>query len=214
MMSAVVRIRRQQETVRTMNSHPRRLPGLLRPQLASLLCPLVLLAACGGPSGQQRAAWELDHRLENRLAPNIAAGDAALQPLPDGARVTFLSPALFPNGMRPVRDGGGDVRANVVQGLLDPRLMRIQVADTSALPPSLQRARIRDLTQYLVEARLGPTLQPAVPPQGMPPGPDGAAPAGLTITINVQCPHDHEPIGIAIDMALPPNTDIQPPACQ
>jgi hypothetical protein len=197
-----------------MNPHPRRLAGLLRPHLASLLCPLVLLAACGGPSGQQRAAWELDHRLENRLAPNIAAGDAALQPLPDGARVTFLSPAQFPNGMRPVGAGGGDVRANFIQGLLDPRLMRLQVADTSALPPSLQQARIRDLTLYLVDARLGPTLQPAAPPQGMPPGPDGAVPAGLTITVNVQCPHDHEPVADAIDMALPPNTDVQPPSCR
>ena len=181
--------------------------------LAGLFCPLLLFAACSGPSDQQRAEWQLDHRLEARLAPQINAGNARVQPLPDGARVTLLGPAKLPTGLQPVGGGGGDSRANVIQGLLDPRLMRVQLADTSALPPDQKAARVGALTQYFVDYRLGSTLQPAAPPQGMPPGPDGAAPAGLTITISVQCPQDHEPASNDIDIAPPADTGIQPPSC-
>jgi hypothetical protein len=183
-------------------------------RLAGLSCPLLLLAACGGPSDQQRAAWQLDHRLEARLAPQIDAGNATVQPLPDGARVTLLGPAHFPTGVRTVGGGEDDGRANVIQGLLDPRLMRVQLADTSALPPDQQAARVASLAQYFVDYRLGSTLQPAAPPQDMPPGPDAAAPAGLTITIGVQCPHDHELAGNYVDIAPPADTDIQPPSCR
>jgi hypothetical protein len=182
-------------------------------RFAGLCLPLLLFAACGGPSDQQRAAWQLDHRLEARLAPQINAGNATVQPLPDGARVTLLGPAQLPIGGQPVSSSGDDGRANVIQGLLDPRLMRVQLADTSALPPDQQAARVAALTQYFVDYRLGPTLQPAAPPQGVPPGPDGAAPAGLTITISVQCPRDHELAGNDFDIAPPADTAIQPASC-
>jgi hypothetical protein len=210
MRSAAVRIPWQQETARIMHPRPWRLAGLL--------CPLLLFAACGGPSGQQRAARQLDHRLEARLAPQINAGNATVQPLPDGARVTLLSPgalpaAQLPPGVPTVGGGVDDGRAKVIQGLLDPRLMRIQLADTSALPPYQQAARVAALTQYFVDYRLGSTLQPAAPPQAMPPGPDGAAPAGLTITISVQCPHDHELDSDDIDLAPPADTAVLPPSC-
>jgi len=189
-----------------MKPHPWRFTGLL--------CPLFMAAACCGPSGQQRAAREVDHRLEARLAPDIAAGNATVQPLPDGAQVTLLNPAQLPSGVPPASGSSGDIRARVVQGLLDPRLMRIQLADTSPMPPDQQQVRVQNLTQYFIENRLGPTLQPAAPPQGMPPGPGGAAPAGLAITISVQCPHDHEGTAYGIDMVPPVDTDIQPASCQ
>jgi hypothetical protein len=182
-------------------------------RLAGLFCPLLLLAACGGPSDQQRAAWELDHRLEARLAPQVNAGNATVQPLPDGARVTLLGAPQLPAGVHTVSGEQDDGRANVIQGLLDPRLMRVWLADTSALPPGQQAARVGALTRYFVDARLGSTLQPAAPPQGMPPGPGGPAPAGLTITVSVQCPQDHELASDDIDSAPPADTDIQPPSC-
>jgi hypothetical protein len=182
-------------------------------RLAGLFCPLLLFAACGGPSDQQRAAWQLDQRLESRLAAQINAGNATVQPLPDGARVTLLGPAQLPTGVQPVGGGGDDGRANVIQGLLDPRLMQVQLADTSALPSNQQAARVGALTQYFVDYRLGSTLQPAGPPQGLPSGPDGVALTGLTITISVQCPHDHELASNEIDVAPPADTDIQPASC-
>ena len=183
-------------------------------RLASLLCTLFMAAACAGPSDQQRAAWQLDHRLQARLSSDIAAGDAIVQTLPDGAQVTLLNHAALPNGVQTVGNSADDGRAQVIQGLLDPRLVRIQLADTSPLPPDQQQARVQDLAQYFTEFRLGPTLQPAAPPQAIPVGPSGAVPAGLTITISVHCPPDHGGFAGDIDMAPPIDTDIQPASCE
>jgi len=47
----------------------------------------------------------------------------------------------------------------------------------------------------------------------MPPGPDGTAPAGLTITISVQCPQDHELASNDIDDAPTADTGILPASC-
>jgi len=175
----------QQEIVRTMNPHKWR--------LAVPLC-LALLAGCGQSSGEQGAASLLNERLQLRLAPDLAAGNVVLQPLPGGAQVTLLGPSISPGA--PTTTGGRDVRADVVESLLDPRLIQIQLADTSPLSDYQRDARVRDMTQYLTEYGLGPTLQPAAPPQSAVPvqavsaGSGNAAPAGLTITISVQCP-DH-----------------------
>jgi hypothetical protein len=172
------------------------------------------MATSCGPSGQQRAAWEVDHRLEDRLAPDIAAGNATVQPLPDGAQVTLLNPAQLPSGTEPAGGSSGDIRAHVVQGLLNRRLMRIQLADTSPLPQDQQQAQVQNLTQYFIENRLGPTLQPAAPPQEMPPGPGGGAPAGLAITITVQCPQDHEGTAYDTNIVPPIDTDVRPASCR
>jgi hypothetical protein len=160
-----------------MNSHAR--------HLAVLLGPLLFLAGCsGGPTTTQR----LDDRLLVLLTPDIAAGNATLEPLPNGARVTLLGPSRFPIDERALDDQQRDVRASVVEGLLDPSLMQIQLADTSALPDAQRDMRVRNVARYFEAYELGSTLQPAAPPQAIPPG----APTGLTITINVQCPHWHD----------------------
>jgi hypothetical protein len=186
MQSIAVRIGPRQETVRTMSFHAWR--------LAILLCPPLLLAACG-PSGQQRTAQRLDDRLFVDLAPDIAAGNAVLQPLPDGARVTFLGPSLFPVDERALDNQQRDVRAGVVEGLLDPSLMRLQVVDTSALPDSQRDARVRNVARYFEVYDLGPSLVPTAPRAVLPPGPPGATPPGLTITISVHCPHPNDGAG-------------------
>lgn len=188
-----------------MNSYPWRIAGLL--------CLLLPLAACGS-SDQQRAAWQLDQRLQARLAPDIAAGNATVQPLPDGAQVTLLSHAQSPSVVQPADGSVGDARAHLIQGLLDPRLLRVQVTDTSGLSPDQQTARVQELTRYFVDYRLGPTLALSALPQGMPSGPGGAVPPGLTVTISVQCPPDHERTVNDTDMAPIADTDIQPPSCQ
>jgi hypothetical protein len=156
-------------------------------RLAVLFSPLFLIAACS--SGQQHTTWLLNQRLQAQLAPDIAAGNVALQPMPDGAQVTLLGPSLFTNNAKTGEDQRPDLRASVIEGLLDPRLMQIQLADTSNLPDSQRNARIQDVSRYFVAYGLGSTLQPSdVPPQAAPPGPSGMAPTGLTITINLQCP--------------------------
>jgi hypothetical protein len=175
-----------------MTSHVRHLAVLL---------PL-LLAACG-PSGQQRTTQRLDDRLAELMAPDVAAGNAVLQPLPDGVRVTLLGSSLFPADERALDDQTRDVRAGVIEGLLDPRLMRVQVVDTSGLPAEQRDARVHNVTQYFIDYGLGSTLVPAAPRAVLPPGPVGATPPGLTITISVQCPHPRDQAGYGDGTANP-----------
>ncbi|MGD0108165.1 MAG: hypothetical protein ABSC06_29640 [Rhodopila sp.] len=156
-------------------------------RLAVIVSPLVLVAACGA-SGQQRTTGLLDQRMQAQLAPDIAAGSAVLQTLPNGVRVALLDTSLFPNDVKALDDKNPDIRGNIIEALLDPSLMRIQVADTSALPDRQREERVRNVNQYFRAYGLGSTLQPAAPLPATVPGEAAAAPAGLTITISVQCP--------------------------
>jgi hypothetical protein len=160
--------RQQQETVRAMNPH-----------LAILLSPVILLAACGS-SGQQNTVRLLNDRLQTQMASDIAANRAVVQSLPDGARVMLLEPSLFPNDADALDGRKYDVRASLIEGLLDPDLMRVQVADSSSLPDRQRDARVRNMVQYLVENGLASTLTPPETLQ--------SSPAGLAVTIRVQCP--------------------------
>lgn len=171
-------------------------------RLAVLLSPLFLLNACGG-SGQHRTARLLNERLSYQLAPNIAAGNVALQPLPDGAQVTLLSQRAFEDNVTALTDKYPSTRASVVEALLAPSLMRIQLADTSALPPDQKQERINNVTQYFQDYGLGSTLQPVASPQVMVPASAGPAPTGLTITISVVCPHAHPGPGYGTGQAQP-----------
>ena len=116
------------------------------------------------------------------MAPDIAANRAVVQPLPDGARVTLLDRSLFPSQIDALDDRESDPRASVIEGLLDPYLMRVQIADTTDLPPDQRAARVRNVVRYFVANGLALTLEPAQP---VPTG----SPAGVAITINVVCPH-------------------------
>ena len=145
-----------------------------------LLVTLLLLAACA--SGQHRTARELNHRLQDRLGPDIATKRASLQTLQDGARVTLLGPLQSPAGSSTRDDGQRNALPNVVQGLLAPALMRIQVADSGPMSQYQREARVRDVRQYLVDYGLGQTLRPAAAAVAA-----NRAETGLTITIEVQC---------------------------
>jgi hypothetical protein len=154
-----------------------RYPGRLTVPLSCML----IVAACG-PSPQQRTTRLLEQRLQAQLGPDIADGRVAMQELPEGARVTLLGSSLFPNGPEALDDKEPDTRANVIGGLLDPSLMRVQVADSSALPADERAARVRNVENYFAANGLGQVLVPAAET------PATAGPAGLTITIHVQCP--------------------------
>jgi hypothetical protein len=156
-------------------------------RLALLLGPLLAVAACS--SGPRHTTRLLDQRLQNRLGPDIAAGNAAFQVLPDGARVTILSTSLFPNDVKALDDQYPDIRSSIIEGLLDPSLMRVQVADTAALPDQQRKVRIQNVNQYFVAYGLGSTLETTAP------GYAASGPAGLTIDIRVQCPGRRDLIG-------------------
>ncbi len=160
--------------------------------LAVSLGPLLLTLACCGPSPQQRTTRLLDDRMQTQLASEIKAGRAVVQQLPDGARVTLLDRSLFPNGPKALDDQVPDIRADVIQALLDPSLMRVAVADTSALPADQRDTRIRNVEGYFTDNGLGFVLVPA---EAAPAAAGPTGPAGLTITVSVQCPPTGHYIG-------------------
>jgi hypothetical protein len=154
---------------------------------AAFLGPVLMIAACS--SGPAHTTRLLNNRLQDRLAPDIAAGNANLQPLPQGALITLLGTSQFPNDVRALDDQQRDVRSSVIEGMLDPTLMQVQVADTSALPQDQRDARVRNIVQYFTAYGLAPSLLPVPPEQA---ASAGAATAGLTITIGIQCPGRHD----------------------
>ena len=152
--------------------------------LAALLGPMLLVGACTS-SGVGRSAQGLGQRLQTQLAPDLAAGQVTLAQLPDGAQVTLTDQALFPNGGAELDDKGRYVLASVIEGLLEPRITRIEVTGSSDGYVGLQAARTRAVAQYFEDYGLGPTLLPTAAQQEMPPGSASSAPQGLTITINM-----------------------------
>jgi hypothetical protein len=151
-------------------------------RFAIVLGPLLAVAACA--SGEQHTTQLLNDRLQAELAGDVAAGNAALQPLPDGARVTLLStsPFPFPDDQKALDAKVPDIRSNVIEGLLDPSLMRVQVMDSAVLTDRQRQARVLNVDQYFVAYGVGSTLDTASPAAA----PSG--PAGLTIDIHVRCP--------------------------
>jgi flagellar motor protein MotB len=148
--------------------------------LAAIFSPMLLAAACSS-SPVERSAQELGYRLQAHLAPDIAGGGAVLEQLPDGARVTLGEQALFPSGSTELDDKGRYVLASVIEALLAPRLLRIEVAESGTGPVGLQAARAQAVTRYFEEYGLGPALQVSATPSGS----VGAAPQELTITVRI-----------------------------
>ena len=151
----------------------------MNPRRALAISLLVLLGACGS-SGQQNTARLLNDRLQTQMASDIAGNRAIVQSVPGGSRVVLLETSMFPTDADALDGRRYDVRANLVGALLDPELMRIQVADTAALSARQREARVRNTVQFLVDYGLGSTLIAADATQG--------DPAGLAVTITVQCP--------------------------
>jgi hypothetical protein len=143
-----------------------------------LFGPLLLVAAC---SCGNNSVANLDERLQLRLAPEIAAGHAGLEQLPDGARVTFSEQTLFPPGRAELDDSGRFIMASFIQGLLDPGILRIQIAEPPASSVYVQGSRTKSVTEYFVDYGLGPSLQPAAVPAGS----ADSAPQNLAITVSV-----------------------------
>lgn len=152
---------------------------------ALLLIPF-LLAACSFDHGLRRTTRLLNDRLQATMAPDIASGAATVQPLSNGALVTLLGNADFANTVDARADRRRDVRASVIQGLLDPSLIRVAVADTSTLPVYQREARVQNVYQYFEDNGLALTLVPDGSPPARPAG--APRPQGVAIRITLDCP--------------------------
>ncbi|CAH2601997.1 conserved exported protein of unknown function [Rhodovastum atsumiense] len=152
-------------------------------RLVLLLGPALLLAACASQFAQNRQ--DLASRLQVQLAPDIAAGRVALQPLPDGTRVTLVEPSFYENGGGTLSESGRNILTSVIQALLDPALMRIDVTAAPPTPGGLAEARAQAVLQVFKDASLGPSLQPAPAQPVLPPGGIGATPPGVAIDLGV-----------------------------
>ena len=142
--------------------------------LAVLLGPAVLAAGCSTSTVQRRSA-EQTNRFQVLLAPQIVRGQVAVEPLPDGARVVLPEALLFPPGSAELDDGGRYLLASVVEGLLAPPLLRIDVAAAPGASPALQQAREQSVTAFMQAFQAGPAMEPRELEQTLAPSP--AAPA-------------------------------------
>jgi hypothetical protein len=160
-------------------------------RLTGLFAPLLLLAACGD-HGLSRTTELLNDRLHATLAPDVATGHAALQPLPNGALVTLLGNSDFRDQVDAKDARYREVRASLIQGLLDPSLVRIAVADTSGLTAEQRATRVHNVIQYFKDNGLALSL---VPEGQAPVVPAGAAPVpqGVAITLLLECPAYQQP---------------------
>jgi hypothetical protein len=157
-------------------------------QLPILFVPVLLLAGCA--SGPDQATEDLGNRLRGELAPEISDGRASVAQLQNGARVVLTDQALFPRGGAALDDKGRYVLASVVEGLLDPRLLQIEVAEAAGTPAYLRAARTEAVHTF-VEKALLPISWPYAPRQVVPAGPGSAAPQGMSITVAVNDGQPH-----------------------
>jgi hypothetical protein len=144
-------------------------------------CGLVLLAAaCSNAPSAGSVAAGLTQRLDMRLAPELASGQATLQQLPDGARVTLADGLLFPGGGVTLDGKGRYTVASVIQGLLAPGLLHIDIAGSTAAPGAVQDLQARAVSAFFEDYGINVAAQSSsAPPDAVP-----AAPmSGIAITI-------------------------------
>jgi hypothetical protein len=139
---------------------------------------LVLLVGCAS----ERSPQDLSDRLQVELSPELANGSVTLERLPDGARVTLPDQTLFPTGGAELDARGRFVLTSLVQALLAPPLLQVDVAGPAGTPMTLQQARVRAVTQFLEGIQVAPNLL-FTGLQEEPPATDGVAPQATTVTV-------------------------------
>jgi hypothetical protein len=162
-----------------MRFHPVRLAILLSPLLAATACtslpwPINWL----GHAPRE----DLDSRLQMELAPELAAGRVSLRHTSDGTSVTFADQAVFAPGGADLNETGHAALTSVIQALIDPNLLHIEVAEATTTPASLQAARVQTVTGSFDHAGLAAAAQP---PVAAPPMPANTPVEGLTITVRL-----------------------------
>ncbi|HEX4171526.1 MAG TPA: hypothetical protein VHY82_03515 [Acetobacteraceae bacterium] len=144
---------------------------------AALFGLVLLLAGCA----DERSPRDLGDRLQTELAPELANGDATLERLPDGARVTLADQTLFPVGGTKLGERGRFVLSSLVEGLLAPPLLTVDVAGPVGTSEFLPQARATAVAQFLRGIQVAPNLLFTSLQAGTPPG--GVAPQATTITV-------------------------------
>ena len=145
-----------------------------------IICGLALfVAACSSTPSPGVIADDLNARLNERLASEIASGQAAVQPLPDGARVTLADGTVFSVGGVTLNDRGQYTVTSVIQALLAPTLLEIDVSGSSAASMTVQDSQARAVSKFFVDYGIIATPVPSVMPQE----PPGTGVPVLTITI-------------------------------
>lgn len=156
-------------------------------QLAALLPVLMLVAACS--SDDEGSVRMLDQRLRSQLAGDIEANRASVQQVPGGDRVILLDNGVYRNSTDAMDGRERDPRASVIEALLDPQLMQVQVADVSTLPDERRDARLRNVVDYFTAN--GVPVTPVATDPWLTTAAGSSAPVvpGVAITINVVCPN-------------------------
>jgi hypothetical protein len=137
----------------------------------------LLLAGCGM---QGETVRQLNARMQVGLAPQVAKQQASVQRLQDGTRVSLAEDSLFMPGSAVLSAQGQYVIASVIQGLMAPAVMEIEVTPPAATSPGLQQARVAAIRQFFTDYALGPQLLASVS------APAAAAPQALAITVHVR----------------------------
>ena len=159
-----------------------------RPAHALLLAPL-MLAACG--SGVQNSTSVLNQRLQTRLATPIQQGDVAVTRKVDGAAVTFLRPS----GTTVLTEPEQYALASTVEGLIDPTLVEIKLANTLAPDGYIEQQQLLATQAYFKNYAINAYATPLAPIAG--------APTGLTVDITVHCPPSHSSWNFTYDQRYP-----------
>lgn len=139
---------------------------------------LVLLV---GGCANENSPQNLGNRLQAELRPELANGSATLERLPDGARVTLPDQTLFPAGGAELDARGRFVLASLVEALLAPALLEVDIAGSA--PTSLQQAKAGTVARFLRDIQVAPNLLFASVQEATPVA--GTAPQATTITVTL-----------------------------
>jgi hypothetical protein len=135
------------------------------------------VAGCASGSGPHQSAQDVDERLHRQLASEIDARLVTVQEQGDAVTIGVADPSLFAPGTAELSDAGRGILTGVIEALVDPSLLRIQVAAPSGPGAALAAARAQVVTlflmqptQYQVPGALAPAVQPPVPMAAARPG--------------------------------------------
>ncbi len=146
----------------------------------ALMGSLVLaVTACSSTPSPDTIANDLMERLNVRLATEIASGRAAVQRLPDGARVTLADGTVFSVSGVTLDDKGRYTVASVIEALLAPRLLQIEVAGSAAASAPIQESQAGAVAKFFHDYGIDATSVPPLAPEA----PPGVGVPVLTITI-------------------------------
>jgi hypothetical protein len=138
---------------------------------------ILLVAGCG--SLQHETVQQLNARMQIGLAPQVAQQQAGVQPLQNGTQITLAEDTLFTPGSAALSARGQFILASVIEGLMAPPLMQIEVTPSATSSPYLRQARVAAVRRFFTNFALGPQLVASAPAT------NSTAPQSFAITVHV-----------------------------